>query len=220
MQLLPSKSYATSVTASQFIPFRDYVANVTDKHNCLRYDTRKVKKKEIKMEAIQEQTTSRLLKKLSALRSTLRKDERDLLDAMVLRSAEDVSAHVLNTAKAIGAKATAKATGADEVAAHGLATAKATGAKQTAKATDADEVAAHGLATVKATGVKATGADEVAAHGLATAKATGAKQTAKATGADEVAAHAMINSEDEAKAFIKSTRVVFDEVKQTYRIIT
>jgi hypothetical protein len=162
-------------------------------------------KGDYKMSANQEQSMNRLLKKLSALRATLRKDERDLLDAFVLSASGS----------------------ADEVAAHSLAAAKVTAAKATSKAAEADEARAHSLAAAKVTAAKATskasGADEARAHSLAAAKVTAAKATSKASEADEVAAQSMVaakvmEADEQAVIFVRTARVVLDEQKQSFRL--
>ena len=48
------------------------------------------------MDIKQDQAFKRLLKKLSALRATLKNDERSLLDEMVTGSADEVEAHSMN----------------------------------------------------------------------------------------------------------------------------
>ena len=105
------------------------------------------------MKTTQKQASTRLFKKLSALRATLSNEERAILDSLIVveedTADKEVTAHKMNS-KAFG-KATGKATGkANEVIAHKINT-KAFG-KATSKA---DEVAAHKMNT-KAAG-KATG---------------------------------------------------------------
>jgi len=131
----------------------------------------------------QDQAINRLLKKLSALRATLKGDELVLLDKIIITAtAEEVSAHAMNV-KATSTAAntvhsTAANTAADEVAAHAMnVKATSTAANtvhSTAANTAADEVAAHAM-NVKATSTAAntvhstaanTAADEVAAHAL------------------------------------------------------
>ena len=70
------------------------------------------------MDAANQKTLSKLLKKLSALRITLNDEERNLLDIMMVG---EVEAHRFETGKITAkstAKSTAKATDADEVEAH------------------------------------------------------------------------------------------------------
>jgi hypothetical protein len=57
-----------------------------------------------------KQTTSlrRLTKKLSALRSTLKKDERDLLDQLIIGAAVEVKGHAMREATRVDAKVTTK----------------------------------------------------------------------------------------------------------------
>jgi len=102
----------------------------------------------------QDQAINRLLKKLSALRATLKGDELVLLDKIIITAtAEEVSAHAMNV-KATSTAAntvhsTAANTAADEVAAHAMnVKATSTAANtvhSTAANTAADEVAAHAL---------------------------------------------------------------------------
>ena len=57
-----------------------------------------------------KQTTAlrRLTKKLSALRSTLKKDERELLDQLVIGAAVEVKGHAMREASRVDAKTTTK----------------------------------------------------------------------------------------------------------------
>jgi len=142
------------------------------------------------MKSEEAQAMNRLLKKLTALRATLGDDERALLDGFVV------------THKAV-----------DEVAAHAFDPGLA---KTPVKTLAPDEVAAHafdpGLAK---TPVKTPAPDEVAAHvfdpGLA-------KTTAKTTAPDEVAAHAFDPGLAKISAPHPRYIVVFDAVKEIYRI--
>ncbi len=68
-----------------------------------------------------KQALKRLVKKLSALRATLRRDERELLDQLVLGSAAEVQAHAMTNAASKGAK-TPKPI---EVSAHAMTNAAA-----------------------------------------------------------------------------------------------
>ncbi len=86
----------------------------------------------------QDQAFNRLLKKLSALRATLKSDERNLLDGLVTRPIDEVSAHALNVTPI----SPAKNPKALEVAAHAL---NVRTAKSPAKNPAASEVAAHGM---------------------------------------------------------------------------
>ncbi len=47
------------------------------------------------------QAQKRLAKKLTALRKTLRKDERDILDRLVTRNAGEVEGHLLRSAEEV-----------------------------------------------------------------------------------------------------------------------
>ena len=67
----------------------------------------------------QTQALKRLTKKLSALRTTLRKDERDLLDQLILGASADVAGHALTSAISTEA-VTSRPT---EVAAHAMTSA-------------------------------------------------------------------------------------------------
>ncbi len=91
----------------------------------------------------------RLLKKLSALRVTLRRDERDLLDQLVLGASADVAGHAMVGAASTQAAAAKMARAAStEVAAHQLAKAAATKAAAAKMARAAStEVAAHAMST-------------------------------------------------------------------------
>ncbi len=114
---------------------------------------------------------NRLTKKLSALRATLSKDERVLLDRIVL-STPDVVGHKMTNA-ASGAKKAAKV---NEVAAHGMTTKAASGAVTGAR--------------------KPTKVTEVALHGMTTGAASAAKGAKKALGASNAAASGAVFSVD------------------------
>ena len=108
------------------------------------------------MDVKQEQSLKRLLKKLSALRATLKNDERNLLDNLVTSPKDEVSAHRWATFSANA--------GADEVGAHQLHTNVAHPASANA---GADEVGAHQIHNDRGNPLGANaGADEVAAHSV------------------------------------------------------
>src|SRR5206468_750252 len=67
------------------------------------------------MKTTQKQASTRLFKKLSALRATLSNEERDILDNLIV--VEEVSAHKMNL-KAADKAASKAASKASEVAAH------------------------------------------------------------------------------------------------------
>jgi len=71
------------------------------------------------MDAKQEKALARLLKKLSALRVTLAKDERDILDQFVLGARAEVAAHGMTMAKVSAARvSSAKVSAAKALAAE------------------------------------------------------------------------------------------------------
>jgi len=74
------------------------------------------------MKTTQKQASTRLFKKLSALRATLSNEERDILDNLIV--VEEVTAHKMNL-KAADKAASKAASKASEVAAHKM-TSKAT----------------------------------------------------------------------------------------------
>jgi hypothetical protein len=116
----------------------------------------------------QKAALNRLTKKLGALRATLSKDERVLLDRIVL-STPDVSGHKMVNA-ASGSK---KALKANEVAAHSMTTAASGATTAALKASKASEVALHSMTTGAATGattaaLKAAGAVSAASNAAAT----------------------------------------------------
>ena len=104
----------------------------------------------------QTQALSRLAKKLSALRVTLRKDERDLLDELILGHAAEVAAHSMNAAAAKASKTPRAA----EVAAHSMNAAAA----KASKTPRAAEVAAHSMAGAASKSAKTTRMGEASAH--------------------------------------------------------
>ena len=67
------------------------------------------------MDVKQDQAVKRLLKKLSALRATLKNDERSLLDQLVTGAANEVEAHRLSPKSPV-----ASARDANEVEAHSM----------------------------------------------------------------------------------------------------
>lgn len=71
------------------------------------------------MDVKQDQSFKRLLKKLSALRATLKNDERKLLDQLVIGSADEVEAHSL-TPRPTPRPNPRPSTAADEVKAHSM----------------------------------------------------------------------------------------------------
>ena len=68
----------------------------------------------------QDQSTNRLLKKLSALRATLKGEELILLDSFIIGSPDEVAAHAMGARAAAKGKVTAASTAPDEVAAHSI----------------------------------------------------------------------------------------------------
>ncbi|MCL5999149.1 MAG: hypothetical protein M1546_24260 [Chloroflexi bacterium] len=93
----------------------------------------------------QVQLFKRVLKKLTALRKTLPKSERDILDAIVLRNSAEVAAHGMVTDAAANTAVFGR-TAAPEVAAHGMVTDAAANTAVFGR-TAAPEVAAHGMVT-------------------------------------------------------------------------
>ena len=91
------------------------------------------------MDIKQDQAFKRLLKKLSALRATLKNDERSLLDGLVIGSADEVEAHSLATRPTPRPSA-----GADEVKTHSLTT-RPTPRPTPRPSAGADEVEAHSM---------------------------------------------------------------------------
>ena len=116
----------------------------------------------------QDLAFNRLLKKLSALRATLKGDERNLLDGLIIGSVDEVGAHSLKVTPISPARSTAKATSPDEARANAMKvnTARST-ARSTAKATSPDEARANAMKvnTARST-AKATSPDEVKAHSI------------------------------------------------------
>ena len=141
----------------------------------------------------QTQALARLLKKMSALRVTLRKDERDLLDEIVLGAKAEVAGHKLSGAMS-GRVAKAKRA---EVAGHKLSA-------KVLKAKRADEAV-----TPRPT--------EVIAHRMAGAKTVSARMAGRADEAvtprpTEVIAHRMAGA-------IRDS-IEFDSTKKAYKVRT
>jgi hypothetical protein len=151
---------------------------------------------ESKMADKQKAVLNRLTKKLSALRATLSKDERILLDRIVL-STPDVSGHKMVGAASGATSAARKATRANEVALHKMTDAASGATSAARKATKVNEVALHKM-TDAASGAtsaarKATKVTEVALHGMTDA-ASGATTAARKATAANAAASAAANA--------------------------
>ena len=149
----------------------------------------------------QDQSFVRLLKKLSALRATLKNDERSLLDGLVTSSISEVSAHSMRVVPISPAKSTAKATSPDEAKANAM---KVSTAKSAAKATSPDEAKANAMKVSTAkSAAKAASPDEAKANAM---KVSTAKSAAKAASTDEVRANSM------------SYQIVFNKGKDEYQL--
>ena len=136
--------------------------------------------------AKQDIAFTRLLKKLSALRATLKGDERALLDGLVLGAQDEVSANSMRVIPISPAKSLAKSMTADEAKAMGM---KVSSAKSLAKSMTADEAKAMGMKVNSAKSLaKSMTADEAKAMRMKVSKA---KHLAKAVTPDEVAAHSL-----------------------------
>ena len=104
------------------------------------------------MEAKQAQVLKRVTKKLSALRVTLRKDERDILDQLILGAKAEVGGHRLASAKASrAASSRVAAAKAAEVDAHAMSNAMSA----RASSAKAAEVGAHAMSNAISTRVAA-----------------------------------------------------------------
>jgi len=180
------------------------------------------KKGDATMDVKQDQAVKRLLKKLSALRATLKNDERKLLDQLVTGPADEVEAHSLSPKSPFAAAKAAKAAkDANEVEAHSLSPKSPFAAAKAAKAArDANEVEAHSLspkspfAAAKAAKA-AKDANEVEAHSLSPKSPFAAAKAAKAAkDANEVEAHSMEIGLPKLEGF----HIVLDPNKEEYHI--
>ena len=90
----------------------------------------------------QDLAFNRLLKKLSALRATLKGDERNLLDTLITGPVDEVGAHSMKVTTISPARSTARATSPDEARANAM---KVSTARSTARATSPDEVRANAM---------------------------------------------------------------------------
>lgn len=159
----------------------------------------------------QQASLKRLAKKLSALRATLSKDERVLLDRIVLGVQQEVSPHMISAGAEQSRKratTTGKATptrnryttggAAKEVAGHALVPAGSVMGKQKAAVSSANEVAVHsmtmtGSATLGKQKAATSSANEVSIHGMVPAKAaTSSANSAAVPGANLAAANAAL----------------------------
>jgi hypothetical protein len=90
----------------------------------------------------QNLAVNRLLKKLSALRATLKSDERNLLDGLITAPVDEVGAHAMHITPISPARSTARSASPDETRANSM---KISTAKSTARATSPDETRANSL---------------------------------------------------------------------------
>ena len=120
----------------------------------------------------QDQAFNRLLKKLSALRATLKSDERNLLDGLITGPIDEVGAHAMNVTPISPARSMARATSPDEARANAM---KVSTARSTARATSPDEARANAMkvSTARST-ARATSPDEARANAMkvSTARST------------------------------------------------
>ena len=118
----------------------------------------------------QDQAFTRLLKKLSALRATLKSDECNLLDGLITGPIDEVGAHMMNVSPISPARNVARATAPDEAVAHAMNVSAASKARNVARAIAPDEAIAHAMnvsAASKARNVaRATAPDEAVAHAI------------------------------------------------------
>jgi uncharacterized protein YjbI with pentapeptide repeats len=120
------------------------------------------------MDDKQTRTLKRLTKKLSALRQTLSKSERELLDTLILGAPAEVSGHALHGAQVAGA----------QVAGAQMAGAQIAGA-MAAGAVPSAEVSGHAMHGAQVAGAQIAGATaagavpsaEVSGHAMASASA-------------------------------------------------
>ena len=112
----------------------------------------------------QDLAFNRLLKKLSALRATLKSDERNLLDGLVTGSVDEVGAHTMKGTPTSPARNTISRASPDEARANAM---HISTAKAAAKATSPDEAHANAMhiSTAKST-AKATSPDETRANAM------------------------------------------------------
>jgi hypothetical protein len=167
----------------------------------------------------QVKALERLTSKLSALRKTLRGEERQMLDAMVLSAQSEITAHAAGV-KVSPAVTSGKTAQKSEVATHA---ASVRGAKADGQTAAKSEVAMH-AASVR--GAKADAKNmaksEVAMHA---AKVSPAKADAKNMAKSEVAMHAasVRGAKADAKTVAvtdaKSARVVLDAKTGVYGVV-
>ena len=171
------------------------------------------------MDVKQDQAAKRLLKKLSALRATLKNDERKLLDQLVTGSADEVEAHTMRTSSANAATNAVHRFAANEVEAHSLnIQSSANAARNTGTNAAANEVEAHSLNVQTANAAKNASrnvaANEVEAHSLNVQSANAARNDSRKVAANEVEAHSMKNDSSRVEGF----HIVFDAAKDEYHI--
>jgi hypothetical protein len=94
------------------------------------------------MKTSQDLAFNRLLKKLSALRATLKGDERNLLDGLITGPTDEVVAHAMNVKAISPAKTAAKTASPDEAKALAMNVKAVSAAKTAAKTASPDEAKA------------------------------------------------------------------------------
>jgi hypothetical protein len=156
------------------------------------------------MDVKQDQAIKRLLKKLSALRATLKNDERKLLDQLVIGSEDEVEAHSIGWTPIIPNASS----GADEVGAHALFNKSNPAGADRSNPSDVNEVGAHALFNKS----NPAGADrsnpsdvnEVGAHALFNKSNPAGADRSNPSDVNEVGAH--------------FAKIVFDTDKEEYHI--
>jgi hypothetical protein len=184
----------------------------------------------------QSKALNRLIRKLSAIRTTLRKDERELLDQLLVGKQVDVSGHAASMDAAVATGATMAASTRHNPKAQGRVyqaadTAVATGRGRKTPAV-ADEVVGH-AAAVDAISTGATMAASTRHNPKAQGRVYQAADTAVATGrgrktpavADEVMGHAANISQpkglpaaDTGATMGAVARIDYDPDSKSYRI--
>jgi hypothetical protein len=148
----------------------------------------------------QDQAFNRLLKKLSALRATLKGDERNLLDGLIIGPNDEVAAHSMRVTPISPTRSSTRASSPDEVRASAM---KVSSTRSSTRASTPDEVKASTMKVSSTrSSTRASTPDEVRASAM---KVSSTRSSTRASSPDEVRANAM------------TVRIIYDQTKNEYQ---
>jgi hypothetical protein len=187
----------------------------------------------------QDQALKRLLKKLSALRATLKSEERIILDELITDTAVEVEAHRMTVSDKDSRVTPRMTVSSDEVIAHATPISpRATPRMTPRKTVDEDEVSAHRMTVSdkdsRVTPRMTVSDDEAIAHRMTVSDKDSRVTPRMTVSDDEAIAHRMTVSEPDARVTPRKTvsedevvahrmtvsrKIVFDETKEEYRFL-